>query len=280
MKIILSRKGFDSQYGGYHSPILSDGRLISLPIPSDDFDQYSNLKFTDELSYYDLMRQLKPKLKIDGKWQEVKFDTHCHRDPDIYKRITKRRRGWRGCFGQRDQAHSHLVNKEVGVGDLFLFFGWFKLTTVIKGRLSFENASEGNHVIFGYLQIGQIFNANTPNLPDWLEDHPHISTGAKENDSVYVAAKRLSWNNRLSGSGTFRFHNSLILTKNGQPKSRWDLPLFFRQANISYHTQSSWKAEYFQSTARGQEFVIEDNEKVQQWAMKLIDTNSHDKKQS
>ena len=34
MKVILSRKGFDSQYGGMPSPILPDGTLLSLPIPS------------------------------------------------------------------------------------------------------------------------------------------------------------------------------------------------------------------------------------------------------
>lgn len=33
MKLILSRKGFDSGYGGMPSPILPDGRLVPLPIP-------------------------------------------------------------------------------------------------------------------------------------------------------------------------------------------------------------------------------------------------------
>ena len=34
MKLILSRKGFDSGYGGMSSPILPDGRLVPLPIPN------------------------------------------------------------------------------------------------------------------------------------------------------------------------------------------------------------------------------------------------------
>nr|WP_275450862.1 hypothetical protein [Pseudomonas syringae] len=33
MRIILSRKGFDSAAGGCQGPILPDGRLFSLPIP-------------------------------------------------------------------------------------------------------------------------------------------------------------------------------------------------------------------------------------------------------
>ena len=34
MKVIISRKGFDSSAGKMASPILPDGRVISLPIPT------------------------------------------------------------------------------------------------------------------------------------------------------------------------------------------------------------------------------------------------------
>ena len=44
MKVVFSRKGFDSQYGGMPSPILSDGTLLSLPIPSkEDNTKYAGL---------------------------------------------------------------------------------------------------------------------------------------------------------------------------------------------------------------------------------------------
>ena len=36
MKAILSRKGFNSAFGGYPSPILPGGEMVSLPIPSKD----------------------------------------------------------------------------------------------------------------------------------------------------------------------------------------------------------------------------------------------------
>ncbi len=36
VKLILSRKGFDSSSGGVPSPIFSDGRMLSLPIPEQD----------------------------------------------------------------------------------------------------------------------------------------------------------------------------------------------------------------------------------------------------
>lgn len=43
MKLILSRKGFDSSAGGVPSPILPDGRLLALPIP----DAASTIRYAD-----------------------------------------------------------------------------------------------------------------------------------------------------------------------------------------------------------------------------------------
>ena len=45
MKIILSRKGFDSQNGKTPSPIMPNGDLISMPIPSGDKDRYQGLVY-------------------------------------------------------------------------------------------------------------------------------------------------------------------------------------------------------------------------------------------
>ena len=45
MKVILSRKGFDSSNGGIVSPIFEDGSMISVPIPSKDKDQFSDLQY-------------------------------------------------------------------------------------------------------------------------------------------------------------------------------------------------------------------------------------------
>ena len=43
MKVILSRKGMDSESGRVASPILPDGTLLSLPIP----DRKSKKKYED-----------------------------------------------------------------------------------------------------------------------------------------------------------------------------------------------------------------------------------------
>ena len=54
MKIILSRKGFDSSNGGCPSPILPDGTLLSMPIPSNDRDTYETLSCRG-VNYADLL---------------------------------------------------------------------------------------------------------------------------------------------------------------------------------------------------------------------------------
>ena len=129
MKVILSRKGFDSSTGGYASPILPDVRMISLPIPSDeDSISYSELRFDKNKTYYDLIKELKNKIKYCDEWRKLNKETKCHLDPDIYKRIMDREEHWKPCFGQIGGVQTHLENQGVKIGDLFLFFGWFKKT--------------------------------------------------------------------------------------------------------------------------------------------------------
>lgn len=60
------------------------------------------------------------------------------------------------------------------------------------------------------------------------------------------------------------------MIKRGLTRSRWDLPDFFREVEISHHTEKSWKAGYFQSVHKGQEFVIENSEDVEKWVVELI----------
>lgn len=153
MKIILSRKGFDSSAGGCPSPILPDGRLISLPIPLKEELKYFDLKIPEYGNYLDLINDLHPK-------KEMSKEATCHADPDIYRGILERSKGWKGCFGQVDSSKKHLNNHNVGEGDLFLFFGWFKQTKKEKGKLSFLRNSPERHIIYGYLQVGKVLKKN------------------------------------------------------------------------------------------------------------------------
>ena len=72
-----------------------------------------------------------------------------------------------------------------------------------------------------------------------------------------------------------RYQKDLILTKQGQSKySHWNLPNELKGLEISYHTQNSYKEDYFQSACRGQEFVIEESPNAEKWAQNLIKTHT------
>lgn len=82
MKIIFSRKGFDSGSGGFPSPIFPDGRLLSLPIP----DKKSPITYKDirwgSYNVGEVVESL-----TDGK---ITSDYRAHLDPDVDEASTWR----------------------------------------------------------------------------------------------------------------------------------------------------------------------------------------------
>lgn len=276
MKVILSRKGFDSGTGGYPSPILPDGTLLSLPIPDATSDiKYSDLKHKEN-SYYELMKSLKGTyLKDNGNKSSLSKNTSCHLDPDLVYDVFAREKGWRGIFGQIDRAQSHLENQEVKEGDLFLFFGWFRRTIVIGGKLKFDPSDKfGRHIIYGYLQVEEVIQADDQRkLKSWMEYHPHAleSRLCRNKNTLYIAKEELSFMKGLPGYGTFKYENHRAITKEGeQNRSYWDLPSEFRKLEISCHKKSDWTDEFFKSNARGQEFVFQEDDAVLKWAREVL----------
>ncbi len=262
MKIILSRKGFDSSYGGYPSPILPDGRMISLPIPSRDNIKYSDLEFEQGKTYAQLMIEL-------GIKESISKNT-CHLDPDIYPNVIRRYAEWTPIFGQANSAQGHLKNQNIKKNDLFLFFGTFQKTIYSDGKLSYDKTDKPKHIIFGYLQISRIVNS-TFEIEDWMKYHSHCKSQRNWKDNaVYVARNTTSWNPKLSGAGTFKYGLHLVLTAKDQLKSIWDIPIL-KSKKISYHNKNSWKNGFLKSAGRGQEFVIQEDQYVKKWARELIE---------
>lgn len=275
MKIILSRKGFDSGYGGIPSPILPDGTMLSLPIPTiNDGIKYNELFVDTSRTYQDLIEQLgftSARIESKGSFEISRLD--CHLDPDVRINTYKRQNGWKGIFGQAGSALSHLENNRVEQGDIFLFFGWFRKTVEENGKLKYDQNCKGFHAIYGYLQVGEFKRINSSFFEEWSEYHPHIRRGknAKDNDAVYIASDELSILTDRKGYGTFKYHEKLRLTKQGMSRSKWELPEFFRDYKISYHSERSWKEGYFQSAAKGQEFVVDGDERLEEWMMSLFE---------
>lgn len=264
MKIILSRKGFDSSNGRQPSPIMPDGTLLSLPIPSNDVNNtFSSIKWGG-LSYYEIIHSLNPKTHITN-------DSHCHLDPDLRESVTEREMGWKPAFGQRSSSLTLLRKQHVSIGDLFLFFGWFKAAEIVNERLVYNKYAPDLHIIYGYLQVGEILE-NKRDIPEWLKTHPHVyydDFWRKRNNAIYISSDHLSFQDKLKGSGVLEFRPDRVLTKNGYSRSRWDLPTIFMNVDITYNP-NPWKDGYFKSASIGQEFVMDATPEIQKWAKQII----------
>lgn len=256
MRVSLSRKGFDSEFGSYSSPILIDNRMISLPIPSSEGDRrYDKLKLSPFKSMAELMEKC-----------NIKSIPTCHLDPDLCKQYMKRDSRWHPLFGQIGGAQTHLEKQNFKEGDLFLFFGTFQ-----KIDKKFKFFGNPKHVIFGYLQVEKILKViNNVKIPTWMQYHIHNDKSHREkkyqNNTIYVARKTLIEDESLPGAGLFRFNEQLVLTKEGETKSKWDPKKLPKNVVMSW-TRNPWMGNYFKSTDKGQEFVIQDDKG---WALNLI----------
>lgn len=259
-KIILSRKGFDSKNGGKPSPILPDGTMLSIPIP----DKYECLAyeelFYEEKSYLRIIRDL------GYKGDLIK----CHLDPDLRYDSTKRDYSWKACFGQSGTAASHLKSQGVSVGDIFLFFGWFRKTEYNShGKLQYAKDAPDVHAIFGYLQVGEV--ANNSHERKKYHWHPHANEELYKNDLnfIFVSADRLL-DSELSGAGVLKFNDDLCLTKKDLSRSKWKLPECLSNVQITYHNSNNNKKDYFQSAMIGQEFVFDSSDEIEEWISNIV----------
>ena len=272
MRIILSRKGFDSSFGGYPSIILPDSSYLSFSIPGDEDELcYGDIQAIDGYKMDGVMKQLFSKVHY-YQWKDFHSGINCHQDPDLVYDALPRMDGWRGCFGQADAAQTVLEQQNIKKDDLFLFFGWFKHCDLDEGKFRYRG-KEDLHCIYGYLQIGEIiYTHQTAKLPSWLEYHPHALKRRllRKSNCIYVARETLSWDDTMKGYGILRYNDLTRLTKPGFSRSKWQLPERLRNINITYHSAASWKEEYFQSAHRGQEFIFDESKEAEEWARQII----------
>jgi hypothetical protein len=252
VKIIFSRKGFDSTAGGCPSPII-DGQPVSLPIPSA---MPTPTRFGDLNGQYS-------RLVFDLTVGKLTPDDWCHLDPDINPASLPRQTGWRGALGQSRAAQGHLANQGVQPGDLFVFWGLFQ-PVAHDGRWRFVGRPE--HRVWGWLQIAEIIElgadgTHAVTARPWLKAHPHARAGWCAQNVLYVASEELTLGARalsLPGSGVLRTGHRL--TARGANPSTWRVPDWLNPrrggSGMTYHPHHRWGPDgSVRSAARGQEFV-------------------------
>ena len=291
--VSLSRKGFDSKFGGVASPII-DNKLYSMPIPSDEtkiFDpkyspKYKELKFGN-LSGSEIFEKLQKtphhpkKLPGNEKRNEITPETRCHNDPDLNN----------GIYGAAGPASLQL--KKFNEGDLLLFFGWF-----------FDKDGEKRdiHHLFGWLQADYIIKGKEK-IQSFCDKnnivHPHVDEVFlnDKTNALYVSKGELTDGESL-GYGKFEnFHPELCLTHPLSKKKRsiWQLnknyfseinsadevfKTYINEESFTYKPGKRGKTNdllirddklAFKSPDIGQEIFMDGNHpKVNQWARDLI----------
>ena len=211
----------------------------------------------------------------------------AHLDPDLRRDATARTRGWRPIFGQAGAAQSHLARHSVGAGDLFLFFGSFRRAENGGGALRFVRSAPKLHVIFGWLQVGEVRPVTDTLAKEirWAQRHPHFSEPARyKSNTIYLASEHLtSLDLDSPGGGIFdQLRPELILTAT-DPYSgcaTWTLPRWIHHRTrtpLSYHSKPNrWTdratSVRLQSAYPGQEFVLDLNEypEAHAWLRKIF----------
>ena len=271
MKLILSRKGFDSGSGGCPSPIFPDGTLYSLPIPHCQSEIIYGDLWHGNTNIGAVVTHL---TRGHPSKNRIKPKQCAHLDPDINRSAySPRKKGWRPLFGQSGAAQGHLGNQGVQSGDLFLFFGLFQKIEKISGRWYFVKNAPKQHILWGWLQIEEIRKVDEipkEELP-WARYHPHLhpSRGKDSTNTLYIASETLNLGTGAiaPGAGCFpKFHERLVLTNpDGSRVTNWRLPRCFYPDNgkpkLTYHDNlDRWKHDekyaYLQSVGRGQDFVL------------------------
>lgn len=222
MRIVFSRKGFDSAAGGGASPIV-DGRPLSLPIPATGPSRttYGDLGLGEHVAH-----------ASRGRYGAA---DRCHHDPMFLSDGT--------ClFGQCGAAQTHLANRGAGAGDVFLFFGLFR-----------DRAGEPHHRIFAYLVVSEVIDLITCAAARRRElaalGHPHALGLHGRNDAIWLGRGAVA-----GGSP-----DALRLTVAGGPPSLWRRPPWLARGGLSYHDRADrWlRGGRLRAVSRGQEFVAE-----------------------
>src|SRR5215472_2357007 len=232
MRIILSRKGFDSSNGGVASPIFPAGDMCSLPIPEQS---PAPLK-----RYGDIWcgAQTLGSVVSDLTNGQLGPNHKAHLDPDLDARAVRPRPpDWHPLFGQSGAAESHLRKQGVAPGDVFLFFGWFRRVEpdASTGAYRYVEGAPDLHCLFGWLQVARRVPVQSGAVPSWAYNHPHWqdyqATPRERPNSVYIASEHLDLAGEalhLPGGGLFgRVTSQLCLTAPGASRSLWQLPSWF-----------------------------------------------------
>lgn len=263
MRLILSRKGFDSSSGGCPSPIFPDGSMIALPIP----DKRSPIRYQDLVWRERNLGALVATL-TKGR---VRADFRAHLDPDLRESLLPREPGWRAALGQHGIAQGHLRKQGVRAGDVFLFWGLFR---AVDDGLRWTGRPE--HHLWGWMQVADVVSVDEVVRRGggewrWASRHPHLAFPPDAANTLYLAGKHLVLpgvsDRAIPGHGVFDAADALrrLTAPGARSPLDWSLPSDFlprdRPPLTHHHDPDRWSSHcgraLLRAASRGQEFVLD-----------------------
>lgn len=224
------------------SPILPDGTLLSLPIPFDfGPTRYCDLSAPDGRTYSAILRELGWNTKRHRRgWR--RGGAVCHADPDLRAEAVERHPGWQPAFGQIGIGQTQLAGHDIRPGDVFLFFGLFRLTEMYRGKLRFVPAAKPVHAVYGWLTVQAIAEltsatqrAESLRQYPWLTGHPHVEDAARWSRRITRNGPNRIYIGQSVASGPLPYASGRILTCPGLTASRWRrFPWMGRNGNAHF----------------------------------------------
>lgn len=297
MKLVLSRKGFDSGSGGCFSPYDHEtGKYIWFPIPEKVNSYSNNIRYSDIIVKDEYLSGLKgsnlseiykglkrtDRLKL-RKYEYASIDNNelfAHFDPMLgvppWMEESENCKVGMG-FGQFNAA-PQLGNHDVNRGSIFLFFGGFQ---------SISNRKISGHYIYGWLKVKkriETYKECKEIIEEYkLNHHPHITEAAftrNQKNYIFLPDEWLFEDLKIPGCGYFTKLNDSLLLSNSKISNiaTWNLPFFFYK-NLTQVHQNTW--EYTRDefctvkTGIGQEFITQLTDKGEEWLRKLFLQNTN-----
>ena len=267
MKVVLSRKGFDSSNGGIISPIFEDGTMMSFPIPSQDTDTFCDLYYKG-IPYSDILSDL-----------HYKGSENCHVDPDLdqSRRITTIDQ-WVPAFGQIDSSATYLKNIGIAKGDLFLFFGNFHFVEKDNGHYRYIKKSGDFYkdndlqVIWGYLQVGEIVEDPAEQAQLWWHPHSYEERRNNKTNIIFMASEKLSFDESKPGAGLLTYDIIRVLTLENSCKATWKKNTVYDLQHILSNRKNSAKNpdEGIYYAGIWQELGLIESEECSHWAQSIV----------
>ncbi len=286
-KVILSKKGLDSSDGNTLPNLIWDDEFVVFPmIDSKNLDEYCSgnkklayrdMKICSDNNFWDYMEKSKKFMseRMQKSYDKLTNSKHFHADPNLINFWGTK--NFVGSLGQCDIAQDFLNSHNIRKGDIFLFFNRFTKVNKEKDHFIFDCYFEDRYVIYGYLIVDEFFNLDNGNNNlldkyDCLKFNPHIQTKhyAKKhhNNTIYVGRKY----------GMFNFNEKLILTSPYSKNKTNIIVPELANVKVNCETKESQSQKFdqdgrFTLLDRCQEYVLEENEQVLNWALELIKEN-------